>query len=278
MAISAAEVKKLRDMTGAGMMDCKRALEEANGNYDEAVTIIRKKGQLVAAKRADREASEGCVITRLSADKTFGVIVTLSCETDFVAKGADFVKFTEDIADAAIAANARTLEEVRNLKVNGITVAEGVNEKVAVIGEKIDLTFFDRVDAAEVIAYPHPGNKVACILGFNKAVDATLGRNVALQVAAMAPVAVDKDDVPQDVVAKEMEIALDQVKSDPKLAGKPEAMLQNIAQGKLQKFFKEKTLMQQEYIDDNKKTVAQYIAEHDKELKVTRFVRVSLTV
>jgi len=279
MAISATEVATLRKMTGAGMMDCKKALEEANGDYEKAVAIIRKKGQLVASKRADRDATEGCVIAKISTDAAKGVLTVLSCETDFVAKGADFVKFTEDVANAALNAGAANVDAVKQLTVNGISVAEGVNEKVAVIGEKIDLTFFDRLEAAEVTAYIHPGNKLACLVGFNKRLnDPQTGRDIAMQVAAMAPVAVDKASVPADVVAKEMEIATDQTKNDPKNAGKPDAMIERIAQGRLDKFFKEMTLLNQEFIKDGKLTVADYIKQADKDLKVTKFVRFSLAV
>jgi elongation factor Ts len=279
MAISAAEVSKLRKMTGAGMMDCKKALEEAGGDYEQAIAIIRKKGQLVASKRADREASEGCVIATVSADASKGVLTVLSCETDFVAKGADFVKFTQDIADAALNSDAADLDAVKQLTVNGISVAEGVNEKVAVIGEKIDLTFFDRLEAAEVTAYIHPGNKLACLVGFNKKLnDPQTGRDIAMQVAAMSPVAVDKESVPADVVAKELDIATDQAANDPKNAGKPAEMIQKIAQGKLEKFFKEMTLLNQEYIKDGKLTVTDYLKQADKELKVTKFVRFTLAM
>ena len=279
MAISATEVAKLRKMTGAGMMDCKKALEEANGDYEQAVSIIRKKGQLIAGKRADREASEGCVIAKVSDDSTKGVLTVLCCETDFVAKGADFIKFTEDVANEALKTGAANLDNVKELTVNGISVAEGVNEKVAVIGEKIELSFFDCLEAAEVVAYIHPGNKLACLVGFNKKVtNPQVARDIAMQVAAMGPVAVDKESVPANVVAKELEIAIDQAKNDPKNAGKPDAMLEKIAQGKLEKFFKEMTLINQEFIKDNKLKVADYLKAADKDLHVTKFIRFALAV
>ncbi len=279
MAISATEVAKLRKMTGAGMMDCKKALEEANGDYEQAVAIIRKKGQLVASKRADREATEGCVIAKISSDATKGVLVVLSCETDFVAKGADFIKFTEDVATAALNGGAANLDAVNQLTVNGISVAEGVNEKVAVIGEKIELTFFDKMEAAEVVAYIHPGNKLACLVGFNKKLsDPQVGRDIAMQVAAMNPVAVDKESVSEETVKKELEIALDQTTNDPKNAGKSVEMLEKIANGKLEKFFKEMTLINQEFIKDSKKKVSDYLKETDKDLTVVKFVRFSLAV
>jgi elongation factor Ts len=279
MAISATEVAKLRKMTGAGMMDCKKALEEANGDYEQAVAIIRKKGQLVASKRADREATEGCVLASVSDDSTKGVLVVLSCETDFVAKGADFIKFTEDVAKVSLQNNAADLDAVKNLTVNNISIAEGVNEKVAVIGEKIELSFFEKLDAEEVVAYIHPGNKLACLVGFNKKLaDAQVGKDIAMQVAAMNPVAVDKESVPADVVKKEMEIALDQTKNDPKNAGKPAEMLEKIANGKLEKFFKEMTLVNQEFIKDGKLKVSDYLKTSDKDLAVVKFVRFSLAV
>lgn len=279
MAISATEVAKLRKMTGAGMMDCKKALEEASGDYEQAVAIIRKKGQLVASKRADREATEGCVLASVSHDSTKGVLVVLSCETDFVAKGADFIKFTEDVAKVSLQNNAADLDTVKNLTVNNISIAEGVNEKVAVIGEKIELSFFEKLEAEEVVAYIHPGNKLACLVGFNKKlVSAQVGKDIAMQVAAMNPVAVDKESVPADVVKKEMEIALDQTKNDPKNAGKSADMLEKIANGKLEKFFKEMTLVNQEFIKDSKLKVSDYLKTADKDLAVVKFVRFSLAV
>ncbi|MDR0815341.1 MAG: translation elongation factor Ts [Bacteroidales bacterium] len=278
MAISAQEVAKLRKMTGAGMMDCKHALEEANGNYDDAIAIIRKKGQLVASKRADRDTTEGCVLAKVSGDATKGVLTVLSCETDFVAKGADFIKFSQDIADAALQNNAAGLDAVKALKVNGLTVSEGIEGKVAVIGEKIELNFYDSLEAKEVVAYIHPGNKLACLVGFGKTLaDKQVGKDVAMQIAAMNPVAVDKDSVPENVVKKELEIALDQTQNDPKNAGKPADLLERIANGKLEKFFKEQTLLNQEFIKDGKITVRDYIKGADKDLTVTKFVRFSLT-
>ena len=279
MAIGVAEISKLRNMTGAGMMDCKKALEEANGDYEQAVSIIRKKGQLISDKRANRDATQGCVIAKVSDDKTKGALTVLSCETDFVAKGVDFIKFVEDVCDVAIKNNASNINLVSELKVNGITVAEGVNEKVAIIGEKIELSFFGFMEAAEVVAYIHQGNKLACLVSFNKQIsDPQAGKNIAMQVASMAPVAVDKESVSADVIAKELEIAIDQAKNDPKNAGKPDAMIEKIAQGKLEKFFKEMTLLNQDYIKDNKQKVSDYLKSVDSELKVTNFIRFALAV
>ncbi len=279
MAVTAQDVAKLRKITGAGMMDCKKALEEAAGDYDKAVEIIRKKGQMVANKRADRDASEGCVIARVGADGTTGVVVVLNCETDFVAKNEDFVRFTESIADAALAGNAADLEALLALPAGKVSVAEGINDRLAAIGEKIELSFYKKVSAASVTAYIHPGNKLACLVGFSKALkDPQIGKDVAMQVAAMSPVAVDKDSVSPAVVAKEREIAIEQTANDPKNANKPAAIVEKIAEGRLEKFFKENTLMNQEFIKDGKLTVAQYLSNADKDLKVTEFVRFALSV
>ena len=278
MAISAAEVKKLRDMTGAGVMDCKRALEESGGDLEQAISVIRKKGQLIASKRVDREAMEGCVIAKISGDAAKGVITVLKCETDFVAKNQDFVKFTEDIAEAALLNNPQKVEELSELTVNSISIAEGVNEKVAIIGEKIELSYFDSVEAAEVVAYIHPGNKLACLVGFNKSLtDKQTGRDIAMQIAAMNPVAIDKESLTDDIIAKETEIAIEQTKLDPKNEGKSDDMIAKIAQGRLEKFYKEMLLLNQEYIKDNKMKVADFLKAADKELKITKFVRFSLT-
>ena len=279
MAISATEVSKLRKMTGAGLIDCKKALEESSGNFEEAEKIIRKKGKLIADKRADRDASEGCVIAKVSSDNTKGVLTVLCCETDFVAKGPDFIKYTEDISDAALQAGSTDLTAVNELTVNGVSVAEGVSGMMAVIGEKIELTFFDKLEAAQVIAYIHPGNKLACLVGFNKKLDdVQTGRDIAMQVAAMSPVAVDKESVPENIIAKEMEIATDQAANDPKNAGKPAQLIEKIAQGKLDKFFKEMTLVNQDFIKDNKLKVSEYLKSIDIDLKVTGFIRFSLAV
>jgi len=274
MAISTAEVAKLRKMTGAGITDCKKALEEANGDYEQAIAIIRKKGQLVAAKRADREANQGYVIAKLTGDATKGVLTALCCETESVAREAGFIKFTEDITEASMQSGATNIDAVKALIVNGITVDEGVNEKRAVIGEKIDLTFFECLEAPEVVAYIHPGNKLACLVGFNKKLaDPQVGRDIAMQTAAMAPVAVDKESVPADFIVKELEIATDQAKNDPKNANKSDEMIEMIAKGKLEKIFKEMTLLNQDFIKDGKLKVADYLKAADKDLQVTKFVR-----
>lgn len=264
-------------MTGAGMMDCKKALEEANGDYEKAQEIIRKKGQLVAAKRADREATEGVVLSKISADATFGALTVLCSETDFVAKNESFVQFAASINDLAVAQKPADIDALKQLKLGNLTVAEAVMEKVGVIGEKIDLILYKKIEAAEVIAYIHPGNKLATLVGFSKKLgDIQIGKDVAMQVAAMNPVAVDKDSVPAEVVTKEKEIAMEQTRLDKKNEGKPANIVEKIAEGRLEKFFKENTLVNQEFIKDSKLTVGQYLAKVDKDLKVTGFVRYTL--
>jgi len=271
--IKAADVAKLRKMTGAGMMDCKKALQEADGDFDKATEIIRKKGQAVANKRADREATEGVVLAKASGDGTKGFIIVLNCETDFVAKNDDFIKFAESILDLALENQPANLEELNSLSLSGKTVSDAVTEQVGVIGEKLELSFYNKIDAAQVTAYIHPGNKLASIIGLNQAVsNEQVGKDVAMQVAAMSPVALDKDDVSQDIQDKEIEIGKEQARKE----GKPEAILEKIAMGKLNKFFKENTLLNQDFVKENKKSVKQYLQEIDKELTVTGFVRFGL--
>jgi elongation factor Ts len=273
--ISAADVNKLRQMTGAGMMDCKKALTEANGNFEEAVDYLRKKGQKVAANRSDRDAKEGVVIGKTTADGKRGVLIVLNCETDFVAKNDAFVAFTTSILDLAIEKNPATLDELKALNLDGLTVEERVTEQVGKIGEKIELSSYEKVDAEKVVVYNHPGNKVATVVGFNKggseAID-TAAKDVAMQVAAMAPVALDKDDVDAKTLEREIEIGKEQARAE----GKPEEMLEKIALGKLNKFYKESTLLNQEFIKDNKKSIRQYLDETEKGLIATGFKRISL--
>jgi elongation factor Ts len=277
MALTAAEINKLRQMTGAGLMDCKKALEEANGDYEKAQEIIRKKGQLVAAKRADREATEGVVLSKVTADATFGALTCVCSETDFVAKNEGFIQFASSIIDAAVANKPADIDSLKQLKVGNITVADAVNEKLSVIGEKIDLIRYEKIEAAQVVAYIHPGNKLATLVGFSKKlIDAQIGKDIAMQIAAMAPVAVDKDVVPAEIVEKEKRIAVEQTQGDPKNAGKPANIVEKIAEGRLEKFFKENTLLNQEFIKDSKMTVREYLQKADKELKVTSFVRYTL--
>jgi len=272
MAISAADVSKLRKMTGAGMMDCKNALEESQGNFEQAVEIIRKRGQLVASKRADRDAWEGVVLAKVSEDAGTGVLIVLNSETDFVAKNAEFVKFAQEILDIALNNKPADLEALKALPMGGRKVGERVIEQVGIIGEKLDLSIYGKIEAAQVVPYIHPGNKLSTLVGLNKKVDLQVGKDIAMQVAAMNPVAVDKADVPAEVVEKEKEIGKEQARNE----GKAENMLDKIAEGKLNKFFKESTLLNQEFTKDSSKTVRQYLQAVDKDLTVTGFIRYTL--
>jgi elongation factor Ts len=276
MAVTAAEVSKLRKITGAGMMDCKHALEEANGDYEKAVEIIRKKGQLVASKRADREAGEGVVLAKASADGKLGAMIVLNCETDFVAKNDNYIKFAQSILDLALTNNPADLESLKQLSMEGRKVGDQVVEQVGIIGEKIDLSYFNKIEAAQVIPYIHPGNKLATLVGLNKTANIQVGKDIAMQVAAMSPVAIDRDSVSAATIEKEKEIALEQTKNDPRNQGKPANILEKIAEGKLEKFFKEGTLLNQEFTKDNTKTIRQYLQSVDKDLTVTGFLRFSL--
>ena len=273
--ITAQDINKLRQATGAGMMDCRKALTETGGDFEAAIDWLRKQGQKVAAKRSDREAKEGVVIAKTTADNKTGFIVTISCETDFVSKNSDFVAFAQSIADAAVANNVKNVEELNEVSVNGSKVSDLINDKLASIGEKIGVSRFERVDAPYVASYIHGAYRMGVLVGFNKeAADA--GKDVAMQIAAMNPVAVDAQSVPADVIAREKDIVLDQIKQDPKMAGKPADMLDKIAQGKLNSFFKESTLTAQAYVKDGAKTVADHLKSVDKDLKVTEFKRVAL--
>ena len=271
--IKAADVSKLRKMTGAGMMDCKKALQETNGDFDKATEIIRKKGQAVASKRADREASEGVVLARTSADGKHGFMMALNCETDFVAKNENFIKFARRILDLATEKQPKDLEALKALNLEGKSVSDAVTEQVGVIGEKLDLPFYGKIDADSVTAYIHPGNMLASLVGLNKEVsDQQVGKDVAMQIAAMNPVAVDKDNVAQEVIDKEFEIGKEQARKE----GKPEEILEKIATGKLNKFFREYTLLNQDFVKEHKKSVRQYLQEVDNNLTVTGFVRFGL--
>lgn len=273
--ISAADVAKLRRITLAGMMDCKKALEESGGDFDKAIEIIRKKGQAVANKRADREASEGVVLAKVSPDGRFGALIVLNSETDFVARNSDFISLAEKILETALAGNPSDLDELKALPLEGSTVNDKVVEYIGITGEKLELSYYGKIEAEQVQAYIHPGNKLAALAGFNKkGLDIQVYKDVAMQIAAMNPVSVDKDDVPEKVIAQEIEIGKDQARRE----GKPEEMLEKIAQGKLGKFFKESTLLNQDFIKDNKLTVRQYLQSVDKDLKVTGFKRYSLNL
>ena len=273
MAVTMADITHLRKMSGAGMMDCKKALEEADNDFEKAMEIIRKKGQAVAAKRSDREAAEGCV---LAADEGgFAAIVALKCETDFVAKNADFVALTQDILNAAMTGKPASKEALLAATLQGgRTVENHITDRIGVTGEKMELGYYESVQGAATVSYIHPGNKLASIVAFNEPVDHHVAREIAMQVAAMYPVAVTPDEVPAHVLDTEREVARDKARQ----AGKPENLLDRIAEGALQKYFKENTLLQQEYVKDAKLTVQQYLQQQSKTLTVTAFKRVTLNV
>jgi elongation factor Ts len=274
VTISAADINKLRQATGAGMMDCRKALTETNGDFEAAIDWLRKQGQKVAAKRSDREAKEGVVIAKTTADKKTGIVVCVSCETDFVSKNADFVAFVQSIADGAIANNVKTVDELNEVSVNGAKVADLINDKLAAIGEKIGITRLERVEAPYVASYIHGANRIGVLVGLSK--DAPeVGKDLAMQIAALNPVAVDAASVPADVIAREKDIIMELMKQDPKMAGKPDEMLSKIAEGKLGAFFKEQTLTAQAFVKDGGKSVADYLKESG-DVKVTEFKRVAL--
>lgn len=271
MAVTMADIQNLRKRTGAGMMDCKNALNEAGGDFDKAIEIIRKKGQAFAAKRGDREASEGCVLAATKND--FAALVALKCETDFVAMNADFVALTKSILEAALNNKVKSLDELNNTTIDGRTVADLVTDRMGVTGEKMEIGAYECIDAPTVMAYIHPGNRLATIVGFNKAdVNPEVAKDVSMQIAAMNPVAITADQVSEDVKAKELEIAREKARE----AGKPENLLDRIAEGALTKFYKEFTLLQQDFVKNPKITVGQYIEQHDKELTVVEFKRFTL--
>ncbi|MEX1189444.1 MAG: translation elongation factor Ts [Bacteroidia bacterium] len=274
VAITAAEVNKLRQMTGAGMMDCKKALTEAKGDFDAAIDFLRKKGQKVAGNRADRDANEGVVLAKVNESGNRAVLVVLNCETDFVAKNQDFIDFTNSIADIALNQKPADLNALLATSLNGLAISDRIIEQVGKIGEKMEL-HYEQLESPFAVAYNHPGNRLATIVAFNKAGVAdleTTGKDVAMQAAAMGPVAVDKDDVDTGTLERELDIAREQIRAE----GKPEEMVEKIAQGKLNKFYKENTLLNQEFIKDNKMTVRQYIQSNDKELTVSGFKRFAL--
>jgi elongation factor Ts len=274
VAISAQDINKLRQTTGAGMLDCRKALTETNGDFEAAIDWLRKQGQKVAAKRSDREAKEGVVIAKTTDDHKTGIVVCVSCETDFVSKNADFVAFAQSIADAAIAYDVKSLDELMTVKAPHVTVAELVNDKLASIGEKIGVTKFERINAEYVASYIHGAYRIGVLVGLNKDA-AEAGKDVAMQIAALNPVAVDAASVPASVIAREKDIIMELMKQDPKMAGKPDEMLAKIADGKMGAFFKEQTLTAQAFVKDAGKTVADYLKENG-DVKVTEFKRVAL--
>ena len=271
--IKAVDVAKLRKVTGAGMMDCKKALQESEGNFDKAIDVLRKKGQKIAIKRADREASEGIIIAQTSDDAKMGIILVLNCETDFVAKNKQFVELAQSIVNLAIENIPSDIDALKQLQLKKTSVADTIVEQIGTIGEKLELSFYDKIQAPQVISYNHPGNKLATLVGLNRDnVEMQVGKDVAMQVAAMNPVAIDKDDIPQKIIDKELEIGKEQARTE----GKPDNIIEKIALGKLNKFYKENSLLNQQFIKDNKKTIRQYLQENDKELTVTTFKRFSL--
>lgn len=271
MAITASAVKELREKTGAGMMDCKKALVEAEGDFEKAIEILRKKGQKVAANRADRESTEGAAIAKVNANNTVGVAVVLACETDFVGKNESFVSLANEFADLAF--NYDSKEEFLEADFNGMTVAEKLIEQTGVIGEKIEINAFEKIQAPYVGFYIHAGNKIATLVGLSANIKGSdvVAKDVAMQVAAMNPIALDEEGVNASIIEKEIEIAKDQLRQE----GKPEAMLDNIAKGKLKRFFKDNTLVNQDFIKDSKISVAQYVKTIG-DVEIVNYKRVAL--
>lgn len=275
VTISAAEVNKLRQQTGAGMMDCRKALMESNGDFEAAIDYLRKKGQKVAANRSDRDAKEGVVIAKANANNTYGVVISLSSETDFVAKNEEFINFAQNVADIALETKATSIDELKAAKMDNATVGERLLEMVAKIGEKIDISSFSQVTADAVIPYIHSGYRIGVLVGMNQAANEgiiTAGKDVAMQIAAMNPMAVDADSVSPETIAREKAIAVEQIMAE----GKPADMAEKIAAGKLNKFFKESTLLPQAFVKDNSKTVAEYLTSVSKGLTVSTFKRVAV--
>jgi elongation factor Ts len=270
--ITASEVNNLRKMSGAGIMDCKNALVEANGDTEIAIEILRKKGQKVAAKRADRDSSEGAAIAKVSDDSTNGIIISLNCETDFVAKNESFISLANELAELAL--NHNSIDEFLNSSIDSMTVSDKLIQQTGVIGEKLVIGSFEKISASYVGKYIHAGNKIATIVGFSSSVQGIeeASKNVSMQVAAMNPIALDENGIDQKTIDKEIEIAKDQLRQE----GKPEAMLENIAKGKLKRFFKDNTLVNQDYIKDNKQSVSSYVKSINSDLTITDFKRVSL--
>ena len=275
MGISAKEVNELRKKTGSGMMDCKKALQESNGDMQAAIDFLRKKGQKIAAKRGDRDAKEGLVIAKTTNDSSKGVLICLNCETDFVAKNEDFGKLAHTIANIASEKTPSNVDQLLNLSFdgNGLSIGDKITEQTGVIGEKIEISGYEIIEAVQVIAYNHPGNQIASIVGMNDKADDE-GKQVAMQVAAMNPIALDKNSVPQEVIDREIEVGKELAIQE----GKPVEMAEKIAMGRLNKFFKETTLMNQVFIRDNKKTVQQFLKDTNPDLTVTDFKRISLSV
>lgn len=275
VTISAAEVNKLRQQTGAGMMDCRKALAESNGDFESAIDYLRKKGQKVAANRSDREAKEGVVIAKANADNSYGIVVSLSSETDFVAKNEEFIAFAQSIGDIALATKVTTIDDLKAAAMDTASVGERLLEMVAKIGEKIEISRFEQVSAGAVVPYIHSGYRIGVLVGMNQAASEEIiaaGKDVAMQIAAMSPMAVDADSVSAEVIAREKAIAVEQIMAE----GKPADMAEKIAAGKLNKFFKDNTLLPQPFVKDNGKSVAEYLTSVSKGLTVTTFKRLAV--
>lgn len=272
--VTTADISKLRKLTGAGLMDCKKALEESGNDIEKAIDVIRKRGKAIASKRSDRDATEGAVLAKTSADQKFVAMISLNCETDFVAKNETFLGLANSILNIALDKKPATLEELKSLPLNGKAISDVIDESVAAIGEKVDLSYYETLKSEYTIAYIHAGNKLSTMVSFNKAIaDIQVAKDVAMQVAAMNPVAVDKDDVSPETIAREIEIGKDQARQE----GKAEEMVEKIALGKLGKFYKENTLINQAFIKDQKISVNDYLKSVDKDLSVIEFRRFSLT-
>lgn len=254
-------------------MDCKKALMEANGDFEQAIDYLRKKGQKVAANRADKEAKEGYILAKTNTDATKGYLVALSCETDFVAKSADFVKFADDLVNVAVSSNANSIDDLKSQKMGDLTVADKLFDIIGKIGEKIDITAYEVIEAPKVVIYIHPGNKVVSMVGMSTgSASSDVAKDVAMQIAAMSPVAIDKDDVDSRTLEREIEIGKEQARAE----GKPEEMLEKIAQGKLNKFYKENTLLNQQFIKDDKMDIRTYLDKTEKGLTVKVFRRIQI--
>jgi len=275
VAVTAAEINKLRQATGAGMMDCRKALTESNGDFEAAIDWLRKQGQKIAAKRSDREAKEGVVIAQTTADSKTGFVICISCETDFVSKNTDFVAFAQSIADAAVANDVKSAEELSEVTVNGAKVADLINDKLAAIGEKIGIAKFERVEAPYVASYIHGAYRLGVLVALSTEA-AEAGKDVAMQIAALSPLAVDAESISAEAIERERNIVIETMKADPKMAGKPDEMIAKIAEGKLNVFFKEQTLLAQPFVKDGSKTVAEYLKSVNTDLKVLSFKRVAL--
>jgi elongation factor Ts len=275
MSISAADVNKLRQMTGAGMMDCKKALSEANGDFEAAIDNLRKTGQKISANRSDRDAKEGVVIAKVNSDNKSGIVIEINCETDFVAKNADFVNFANSVADVVLEKQPASLEELKSLKLGNETINDKLTEQMGKIGEKIDVRKYEKLAGTNVVAYNHAGFKIGVLVDLSLPANennTVAGKDVAMQIAAMNPIAVDKDQVDAATVAREIEIGKEQARTE----GKPEAMLEKIALGKLNKFYKDSTLLNQDFVKDGSKTISQMLNEVEKGLSVKQFKRVAL--